>query len=381
MRIFLYAFISAAALAWVAFPVDVAASVTSPSVPAEQVDDNTENTCISSQSNKPHSPLDIPTVKLHNGVEMPILILGAAQLVTVKGIKPELPSNFVGMLPERGLRQVELALQQGIRAFDTAFIYRTSRSIGYVLGEWFRQGALRREDVWITSKIFHPDARDFSFEIVQMPDMPLMSPLEVKKETRKHFEQNLYDLNMGYVDLMLLHWPADDKEGNERDNRARRLAAWQVLEEMYDKGWARAIGVSNFSPTHFDQLKSDGARITPMVNQFEASVTLQYPDILQYCLDNDIVPQAYSPLGRGIKDLPDEVSELANKYNKDVGQIVFRYLVQLGYTLTPLTNNEQRMVSNTNLFDFELSHEEMKRLSNLNRPDGGWGLPDPHNIE
>lgn len=118
-----------------------------------------------------------------------------------------------------------------------------------------------------------------------------------------------------------------------------------------------------------------------MVNQIEASVTLQYTNILEYCLANDIVPQAYSPFGRGYRELPSRVHELAVKYNKDAGQIALRYLLQLGYSVTYLTTSENRMVSNTQLFDFELSQGEMDELATFNRPDGGWGLPDPNGLD
>jgi diketogulonate reductase-like aldo/keto reductase len=334
----------------------------------------------------PSAPLDIPTVTLSNGVEMPLLLLGTAQLNTVAGKDPKLPPSFVGMNPERGYRQIELALQKGIRAFDTALIYRSSRQIGAVLGEWWRTAKLQdRSDVWLTTKVFHPNATETTFGLTHMPDMQEKTPEQITVETRRHFEQALMDLGVGYVDLMLLHWPADADakgEGNLQDNRQRRLAAWRVLEDIYEnKGWARAIGVSNFSPQHLTQLQQDGARIVPMVNQFEASITLQYPDLVEYCKDRGIIPQAYSPLGRGLAELPLQVAEIAEKHGKDVGQIAFRYLYQLGYAIIYLSNSPQRMVSNSEIFDFELSDADMRLLNSLNRPDGGWGLPSPHEIE
>jgi diketogulonate reductase-like aldo/keto reductase len=333
----------------------------------------------------PSTPLDIPTVTLSNGVEMPLLHLGTAQLNTVAGKDPKLPPSFVGMIPERGYRQIELALQKGIRAFDTALIYRSSRQIGAVLGEWWRAAKLQdRSEVWLSTKVFHPNATETTFGLTHLPDMHEKTPEQITVETRRHFEQALMDLGVGYVDLMLLHWPASaaKEEGNSQDNRQRRLAAWRVLEDLYEnKGWARAIGVSNFSPQHLNQLQQDGARIVPMVNQFEASITLQYPDLVQYCKDRGIIPQAYSPLGRGLAELPLQVAEMAEKHGKDVGQIAFRYLYQLGYAIISLSNSPQRMVSNSEIFDFELSDADMRLLNSLNRPDGGWGLPSPYEIE
>ena len=327
------------------------------------------------------SIIQIPTVALNNGIEMPVLQLGTAQLVTIPGRDPVLPPNFVGMLPDRSYRQIQLALEQGVRAFDTAHIYRSPRPMGVVLGSWWQTGQLpNRQSVWLTSKVFHPDATDSCFGSLHMPSMHHMTPDQISLETQRHFEANLTDLGVGYVDLMLLHWPSGE-HGTEQENRQRRLAAWRVLERAYSKGWARAIGVSNFSVAHLEQLQEDGAEIVPAVNQIEASATLQYPDILQYCRSRGIVPQAFSPMGRRIQELPLRVREMADKYGKDVGQVVFRYLVQLGYAVVYFTNSKERMSSNTDIFDFQVSDEDMRTLQSLNRQDGGWGLTPPNQLK
>jgi len=312
---------------------------------------------------------------------MPLLQLGTAQLLSETGLDETVPKNFTGMLPERAYRQIQLALEQGLRAFDTAYIYRSQPAIGHVLAEWWRTAALKsRTEVWITTKIFHPDATEQTFGISHMPDMPNMTPEEVSIRTREHFETSMVQLGVGYIDLLLLHWPSGLGEGNEHDNRQRRLAAWRVLEDLYERGWARAIGVSNFAIHHLEQLKEDGATIVPAVNQIEASVTLQYTDILQYCHANGILAQAYSPFGRGLYKMPDALEGMAEKYSKDVGQIAIRYLVQHGFAVTFLSNSEKRMVTNTDIFDFELTDEEMALLNSFNRPGGGWGLPNPHEL-
>ena len=331
------------------------------------------------------------TTQLSNGVAMPVLQLGTAHLVPSPNRHDDganaLPNGFVGFLPERTYRQIDLALQNNVRAFDTAAIYRSHRQIGAVLGEWWRNGKLEsRSSVWITTKIFHPSA-PVAFRKSHLPDLSSMTVEQISESVRRQFEESLDDLGVGYVDLMLLHWPSEhrrsvgDDASSTKLARQRRLAAWRVLEEVYGLGWARAIGVSNFSPIHLDQLKEDGALIQPMVNQIEASVTLQYTNILEYCLANGIVPQAYSPFGRGYRELPPRVHELAVKYNKDAGQIALRYLLQLGYSVTYLTTSENRMVSNTQLFDFELTRQEMVELETFNRPDGGWGLPNPNDLD
>jgi diketogulonate reductase-like aldo/keto reductase len=341
-------------------------------------------------------------VCVYSGVEMPIMQLGTAHLITKPGIDATVPRNFSGILPERTYRQVELALQHGIRAFDTALIYRSHDAIGAVLGEWWRTGRLSRRDVWITTKIFHPDARSASFGMSHMPFLSSMTPLQVEELTRQHFETSLLQLGVGYIDLLLLHWPSqltnrtetvksdasdadDGSYGTISIHRQRRLAAWRVLEEVYGKGWARAVGVSNFSPQHLQQLQLDGATIRPMVNQFEASVTLQYTDILQYCLQHDIVPQAYSPFGRGLQNLPSELETIARRFdNIAPGQVALQYLRQLGYSIVYLSNSAAHMVSNTRTLsndNFTLSDSDMELLAALHRPDGGWGLPSPHDLD
>lgn len=312
---------------------------------------------------------------------MPLLQLGTAQLITKSGVDQNLPESFVGMVPEQTYRQIEMALQNGLRSFDSALIYRSQPAIGAVLGEWWRTGKLaHRRDVWITTKVFHPNATAMTFGITHMPDMHSFSPLEASVQTLEHFEKSLMQLGVGFVDMVLLHWPSGHLEGSVTENRQLRIAAWRVLEQVYNKGWARAIGVSNFSPDHLEQLKEDGATVVPMVNQVEASVTLQYPEIVKYCQDNGIVPQAYSPFGRGLAQLPKELHPLAAKYKKDLGQIAIKYLLQLGYAVVYLSNSPERMVTNHQLFDFDLTADEMALLNGLNRPDGGWGLPSPHTL-
>ena len=351
-----------------------------------------------------------------SGIKMPLLQLGTAQLVTKTGIDSTVPERFVGMVPERTFRQIELALENGIRAFDTAFIYRSHIPIGHVLGEWWRTGKLRhRNDVWIQTKIFHPNATQMTFGITHMPHLDQMTPEQVSQLTLEHAEMSLMQLNVGYVDLLLLHWPSgtsnvdddihhadhgtttttttttninnesidiDWSLNNESNNRQRRIAAWRVLEDLYEKGWARAIGVSNFSVRHMEQLQQDGATIVPMVNQIEASVTLQYTDIVQYCIQHNIVPQAYSPFGRQLTDIPvDILQEMVQRYNKnDYGQIILQYLLQIGYSVVFLSNTPTRMVSNMQVFDFDLSRTDLLLLEELSQSDGGWGLPSPDKL-
>lgn len=324
-------------------------------------------------------------IRLSNGVEMPALALGTAPLSSTKKEVSENPS-FVGFLPERVYRSVQLALDSGLRHIDTALMYRSHRQISQVLGNFFALGKLERKDVFLTSKVFHPPTNGFSTSDVEMPaNLNSMTPDQVSKHVMHQFEQTLVELGIGYVDLMLLHWPGQEDTSNPTGvdgNAGRRYAAWSVLESMYEKGWARAIGVSNFSEYHLEQLRKDGARIVPMVNQIEASIFLQYNNILKYCQDHNIVPEAYSPLGRGVKSVTTDpvVLSIAEKHGKNSGQIALKYLLQLGYAVTFLSQSEKHITSNQQVFDFELDRSDLEKLSSLNVPNGTWGLSSPYDI-
>mmetsp|Transcript_3736 Transcript_3736/g.9403 ORF Transcript_3736/g.9403 Transcript_3736/m.9403 type:complete len:367 (+) Transcript_3736:47-1147(+) len=345
-----------------------------------------------------------PTIRLHNGVEMPTLQLGTAHIVMPGQPDAEhAHPRFVGFQPERCYRQADLALTAGMRAFDTAVNYRSDVVLGRVLGEWFRRGKndpLQRPDVWITTKVMNPRPSDFVLKSVRVVDLHTLSPEQVAEQTQHFVEMALQNLAVGYVDLLLLHWPSASgrsQQGTVQLNRKQRLASWRVLEDAYRKGWVRAIGVSNYSVAHLEQLQQDGAEIVPMVNQIEASVTVQQREIWEYCRSHHIVPQAYSCL-RGLVKNPNQqqqqqqpslssnvttvLNSLSKKYQKDTGQIVYRYLIQLGYAVVYLTNSQPRMASNTEIWDFALTENEMSALDLLSRngdfdDEFGLGYPKP----
>jgi diketogulonate reductase-like aldo/keto reductase len=296
---------------------------------------------------------------------------------------------FMGFLPERCYRQVQLALESGIRSFEMGRIYRSHRPVGHVLGEWFRTGQLQRSDVFLITKVFHGNAERVATQNSHMYNLEDLTPDQVTEQVTSEIEEALLELGVGSIDLLLLHWPASalgngNGNGNGGDataNRQRRLAAWKVLERFYQKGWVRAIGVSNFSEHHLEQLREDGTTITPMVNQIEASLSVQYPQIRDYCQQHQIVCQAFSPLKRGKLEESHLVDSIAEKYSKTSAQVALRYLVQMGYAVLFLSTNAERMVSNHEIFDFELNQPEMDELNTLPREDGTWGLPTPYELE
>lgn len=328
----------------------------------------------------------IPSVLLSNGVKMPQLAAGTCFRDTIKDETTNTQSslqnnpNFFGFLPERTYRSLSLALELGYNHIDTALVYRSQKAIGYVLANKFASGELQRDDVFITSKVFHGAMTGLTRVGSTLP-LDSMDPEEVTEAIEEQFERVLEELGVGYVDLMLLHWPAL-MDSNDDRNPARRLAAWKVLETMLSRGWARAIGVSNFSEDHIEGLMADGATVLPMVNQIEASVYKQWDEIANYCKDKGIVLMAYSPLGLGKQSMLSDpvLSAIAGKHGVEPAQVALRYLVQLGYAILPLSTSEIRMKQNMNIFQFALDDQDMQSLMVLKEKDEGIGLPSPYNM-
>jgi len=272
------------------------------------------------------------------------------------------------------------------------------------LGNALATGRKKRSDVFLTTKIFHPNFGD-DFMCDHLGHcMPLDSNYEMTYDdvyqfVYRQFQQSLYEVGVGYFDLVLLHWPGrTHPNADEARNSEHRLAAWNVLEDCYSKGWARAIGVSNFSEHHLQQLQimneakkketpSSCVAVRPHLNQIEASVFLQHRDILEYCRLSGIVAAAYSPLGRGILHVTsnDTVRSIATKYETDVGKVAIKYLFQKGYGCVVFwTSKSERVRSNHEILleEFALDNEDMAALDGLNRSDGTgtWGLISPYAI-
>ncbi len=340
----------------------------------------------------------IPRITLSNGIQMPQLAFGTAP----RARPGELPSscnnpNFVGFLPEQVPRSLHLALQTGIHHIDTALIYRSHGHIAHVLQRWFMEGRLKREDVFITSKIYHPPSRT-GMESTTI-DIDNLSVREVEKKVHDQFQQSLIELGVGYVDLMLLHWPSSgDAAGQSKDGHnnmsnavtmaeidpikaAKRIAAWKVLEHYYNIGWARAIGVSNFHEEHLQHLMDDGATIKPHVNQIETNVYTQQENIIQYCEDNGIAVMAFSPFGRGVMNMEtdDVLTLIGLKHNMSPGQIALAYLLRRGFAVSFSSSSQERMRGNINACSIALDDDDMESLKSLQR-SGSQGLRSPYSL-
>ena len=287
---------------------------------------------------------------------------------------------------------------------DTALVYRTHPHIRQALGNALATGKIQRSEVFLTTKVFHPcysfGPEDLGHSMPSDPECE-MTYEDVYSFVYRQFQQSLYECGVGYFDMVLLHWPGRNHPKTDATKNAQhRLAAWHVLEDCYAKGWTRAIGTSNFSEHHLEELQikneasktkiKEGSRggapaVKPHVNQIEASVFIQHKSILDYCMKNGIAAMAYSPCGRGVMHVAEDemVQNIAAKYGKDAGQVAMKYLFQKGYgSVVFWTTNVQRIRSNHDIHDFELNETELKILDGLNRSDGSgtWGLTSPYEI-
>jgi diketogulonate reductase-like aldo/keto reductase len=268
------------------------------------------------------------TTTLNNGVKMPWFGLGVFKVEE----GPEL------------VNAVKTAIQHGYRSIDTAAIYGNEEGVG----QGIKESGIAREDLFVTSKVWNAD---LGYE-----------------STLAAYQTSLDKLDLEYLDLYLIHWPVG---GKYKD-------AWRALETLYKEGRVRAIGVSNFQVHHLEDLLKD-AEIKPMVNQVEYHPRLTQKEVQTFCRENGIQMEAWSPLMQG-QLLDNEVLvELASKYNKSVAQIILRWDLQNGVITIPKSTKEHRIIENSQVFDFELTQEDMHQINELNQNHRVG--PDPDNFD
>ena len=255
-------------------------------------------------------------VKLSNGVEMPVMGYGVYQVT-----KDECE------------RCVLDALMAGYRSLDTAQSYFNEEEVGNAI----EKSGIARSDLFLTSKVW---VEHYGYD-----------------ECRKSVEVSLKKLKTDYLDLMLLHQPFSDYYG-----------AWRALEDLYNEGKLRAIGVSNFYPDRLVDLASF-SRIRPMVNQIETHPFFVQEAANQFMKKENIQHEAWAPFAEGHNDIFHNpvISEIARKYGKSVGQVILRWHLQRGVVVIPKTVHRERMVENISVFDFALNAGEMARISALDK--------------
>ena len=262
---------------------------------------------------------------LRNGVSMPWLGLGVLHVADGEAVE----------------NAVRWALETGYRHIDTAAIYGNEIGVGRAI----KQSGVPRAEIFVTSKVWNRD---------QGYDQALAA-----------FEVSLDRLEMDYVDLYLVHWPVEDKFKE----------TWRALETIYDSGRARAIGVSNFLVHHLASLLED-ARIVPMVDQVEFHPYLQQPDLQAFCREHQIQLEAWRPIMMGkVNDVP-ELVRLGQKYGKTPVQITLRWMIQRGVVVIPKSEQQARIQSNANIFDFELEAQDLALVDGLDRHERLGADPD-----
>ncbi|SYX86297.1 aldo/keto reductase [Paenibacillus alvei] len=272
------------------------------------------------------------TTTLNNGVKMPWFGLGVFKVEE----GPEL------------VNAVKTAIKHGYRSVDTAAIYGNEEGVGQGIQQGLKEAGISREELFVTSKVWNAD---LGYE-----------------STIAAYETSLKKLGLEHLDLYLIHWPV---EGKYKD-------AWRALETLYKEGRVKAIGVSNFQIHHLEDLMKD-AEIKPMINQVEYHPRLTQKELQAFCQANDIQFEAWSPLMQG-QLLDNEVIQgIANKHNKSIAQVILRWDLQNGVVTIPKSTKEHRIVENANVFDFELTKEEMEIIDGLNQNHRVG--PDPDNFD
>lgn len=275
---------------------------------------------------------NVPVVKLNNGVEMPQLGFGVFQVPDLKEAE----------------EAVTTALEVGYRMIDTAAAYQNEEAVGRAIAK----SDVDRKDIFVTSKLW---VSDFTYE-----------------RAKAGIETSLKKLGLDYIDLYLLHQPYGDTVG-----------AWKALEEAYHAGKIRAIGVSNFYPDQLKDLELS-TKIKPVINQIEVNPWYQQVNDVEFTQGEEIQVEAWAPFAEGKNQIfsNETLTGIGQKYGKTSGQVILRWLLQRGIIVIPKSVHRERMIENMSVFDFELTDDDMKAISVLDKNESQFfDHRDPVTIE
>jgi 2,5-diketo-D-gluconate reductase A len=270
-----------------------------------------------------------PSITLNDGNSIPQVGLGVFQTP-----------------PEETEQAAVTALDAGYRHIDTAAAYGNEREVGQAV----KESGLARDDVYLTTKLWNAD--------------------QGYDSTLKAFDASMDRLGLDYLDLYLIHWPMPAKNAF--------VDTFKAFAHLRDQGRIRSIGVSNFEPEHLRTLV-EATGIVPSVNQIELHPLLQQEELREVHAELGVATEAWSPLGRGSLLSNDTVTAVADAHGKTPAQVLIRWHIQLGNIVIPKSVTPERIVSNFDVFDFELSEQDMASISSLG--DGTRLGPDPRTFE
>ncbi|HHA7163931.1 TPA: aldo/keto reductase [Streptococcus pneumoniae] len=275
------------------------------------------------------------TYQLNNGVEIPVLGFG----------------TFKAMDGEEAYRAVLEALKAGYRHIDTAAIYQNGESVGQAI----KDSGVPREEMFVTTKLWNSQ--------------------QTYEQTRQALEKSIEKLGLDYLDLYLIHWP-NPKPLRENDAwKTRNAEVWRAMEDLYQEGKIRAIGVSNFLPHHLDALL-ETATIVPAVNQVRLAPGVYQEEVVAYCREKGILLEAWGPFGQGELFDSKQVQEIAANHGKSVAQIALAWSLAEGFLPLPKSVTTSRIQANLDCFGIELSHEERETLKTIAVQSGAPRVDD-----
>lgn len=244
-----------------------------------------------------------------------------------------------------GTRRIEMALNNGYRLIDSAYNYENEGAVGQAI----RSSGIPRDQITVTSKL---PGRHHAYDAAM-----------------KTIEESVMRTGLDYIDLYLIHWP-NPKEDKYVD-------AWKAMIDAQKAGLIRSVGVSNFLPKHIERLEKETG-VLPVINQVEMHPYFNQTEQREFDASKEIITQAWGPVGQRNETLNEKViTEIADKYDKTAAQVVLRWEIQLGVLPIPKSSHAGRQFENIDIFDFELSEEEMKNINGLSREDGRNNDLDP----
>jgi len=258
----------------------------------------------------------VPQVKLNAGIEIPIIGIGTWQVTGTPVVD-----------------EVKYALAAGYRHIDTAFVYKNEKEVGQGLHESIKAGIVKREDVFITTKVW-PEKSD-------------------QKKALETVHHSLTEMNITYVDLVLVHEPFGNSTGT-----------YLGLEDAFNQKLTRSIGVSNFNGKQIDELMKV-AKVKPAMNQISIHPKNNQDETVEYCKKQGIAVTGYSPLGIGSLIGDHTLTEIGKKHNKSSAQVMIRWQIQRGLVVIPKSTHKERIIEDFNVFDFELTEDDMKTIHNM----------------